>query len=412
MNAVGIDVSKGKSMVAAMRPMGEIVLSPKEYPHTGIGFEQLAYDVIALGEDTRVIMEATGRYHESVAAALHEYGIYIAVLNPLLIKQSGGGSIRKVKTDKAYALKIAKYGLDNWVDLREYTPMEAVRQQLKLYNRQYNLYMKTIVALTNNLISLSDKTFPGVNELFKSPERADGSLKWVDFFTTFWHCECISNVSEKAFTERYRKWCKRRGYHFSENKASDLYADSCTHYVTLPKNDNTKLLVTTAAQQLAAARSTLAVMRNEMFRLARQLPEYDTVRAMYGVGDITAAQLIAELGDVRRFARRSSIVAFAGVDPAVDQSGKQTSQSNPSTKRGSPHLRKTLYQIVECYLKKSPADEPVYQFLDKKRSEGKPYYVYMTAAANKFLRIYYARVKECLAALDDPSDDPALVNPQ
>lgn len=125
MNAVGIDVSKGKSMVAAMRPMGEIVLSPKEYPHTGIGFEQLAYDVIALGEDTRVIMEATGRYHESVAAALHDYGIYIAVLNPLLIKQSGGGSIRKVKTDKADALKIAKYGLDNWVDLREYTPMEG-----------------------------------------------------------------------------------------------------------------------------------------------------------------------------------------------------------------------------------------------------------------------------------------------
>lgn len=290
--------------------------------------------------------------------------------------------------------------------------MEAVRQQLKLYNRQYNLYMKTIVALTNNLISLSDKTFPGVNVLFKSPERADGSLKWGDFFTTFWHCECICNVSEKAFAERYRKWCKRKGYHFSEDKAFDLYVDSCGHYVTLPKNANTKLLVTTAAQQLAAAKSTLAVMRNEMFRLAKQLPEYDTVKAMYGVGDITATQLIAELGDVRRFARRSSIVAFAGVDPAVDQSGKKNSQSNPSTKRGSPHLRKTLYQIVECYLKKSPVDEPVYQFLDKKRSEGKPYYVYMTAAANKFLRIYYARVKECLAALDDPSDDPALVNPQ
>ncbi|MEG2041175.1 MAG: transposase [Hafnia sp.] len=133
---------------------------------------------------------------------------------------------------------------------------------------------------------------------------------------------------------------------------------------------------------------------------------------MYGVGEITAAQLMAEIGDVRRFAHRSSLIAFAGIDPAVNQSGKQASQSNPSTKRGSPHLRKTLFQIVECYLKKSPADEPIYQFLDKKRSEGKPFYVYMTAAANKFLRIYYARVKECLPALDGASDDPALVNPQ
>ena len=60
----------------------------------------------------------------------------------------------------------------------------------------------------------------------------------------------------------------------------------------------------------------------------------------------------------------------------------------------------TLYQIVCTYLLRAPADEPVYQFLDKKRAEGKPYFVYMTAAQNKFLRIYYARVKECLLTAD------------
>ena len=400
MNAVGIDVSKGKSMVAALRPMGEVALLPVEYPHTEVGMEQMACTIIALGGDTRVVMEATGRYHEPVAAALHGYGIYISVLNPLYIKQSGGGSIRKVKTDKADAMKIAKYGLDNWVDLREYTPTEAVRQQLKLCSRQYNLYMKTIVALQNNLISLADKTFPGVNELFTSPERADGHQKWVDFVMSFWHCECICRVGEKAFVARYQKWCKRKSYNFSAEKAADLYSDSCGHITTLPKNDNTKLLITTAAQQLITVKTTLVAMRTEMLRLAKQLPEYDTVRAMYGVGEITAAQLMAEIGDVRRFPHRSSLVAFAGVDPAVNQSGKHEAQSNPSTKRGSPHLRKTLFQIICTYLKKSPADEPVYQFLGKKRSEGKPYFVYMTAAQNKFLRIYYARVKECLTPLD------------
>ena len=279
MNAVGIDVSKGKSMVAALRPMGEVALLPKEYPHSEVGLEQMAYAIIALGEDTRVIMEATGRYHEPVAAALHAYGIYVTVLNPLFIQRSGGGSIRKVKTDKADAMKIAKYGLDNWMDLREYTPMEAVRQQLKLCSRQYNLYMKTIVALQNNLISLTDKTFPGVNELFSSPERGDGHQKWVDFVMSFWHCECVCRVSEKAFTEHYRKWCKRKGYNFSEDKALDLYADSCGHITTLPKNENTKLLITTAAQQLVAAKTTLVAMRTEMLRLAKLLPEYDTVLA-------------------------------------------------------------------------------------------------------------------------------------
>jgi len=120
------------------------------------------------------------------------------------------------------------------------------------------------------------------------------------------------------------------------------------------------------------------------------------VVAMYGVGEITGAQLMAELGDVRRFDNRGAIVAFAGIDPEVHQSGSYQRESNPASKRGSPHLRKTLFQVADTYCKRSPANEPVYQFLDKKRAEGKPYYVYMTAAANKFLRIYYARVKAYL----------------
>lgn len=161
MNSVGIDVSKGKSTVVALRPMGEVVLPPKEYPHTVAGFEQMAYDIISLGENTKVTMEATGRYHEPVAAALHEYGIYVCVLNPILIHQSGGGSIRKVKSDKKDAIKIAKYGLDNWVNLREYTPVDALRQQLKLFSRQYNLYMKNVVALKKQFTCTYRQGFSG-----------------------------------------------------------------------------------------------------------------------------------------------------------------------------------------------------------------------------------------------------------
>jgi len=148
-------------------------------------------------------------------------------------------------------------------------------------------------------------------------------------------------------------------------------------------------------------------VKAEVIRLAEQLPEYEMVQSMYGVGGITGAQLMAELGDVRRFDNRKSIVAFAGIDPEVNESGSYKWQSNPASKRGSSHLRKTLFQVMTTYLKKSPIDEPVYQFLDKKRAEGKPYYVYMTAAANKFLRIYYARVKEYLnehCPEQEPSD--------
>ena len=119
------------------------------------------------------------------------------------------------------------------------------------------------------------------------------------------------------------------------------------------------------------------------------------------VSDIVADDdLMAELGDIRRFPHRSSIVAFAGVDPGVVGSGKMQLSSVATSKRGSPQLRKALFQVVSAYVKRKPENEAVYQFYAKKRDEGKPYYVCTTAAANKFLRIYYARVKECLNAAE------------
>ena len=111
------------------------------------------------------------------------------------------------------------------------------------------------------------------------------------------------------------------------------------------------MLVQTAAQEMINARVTLASFRDEMIRLAKMLPAYETVLSMYGVGEITAAQLMAEIGDVTRFPHRSCLIAFAGIDPDVDQSGKHDASSVPTSKRGSPHLRKTLFQIVSAYLK-------------------------------------------------------------
>jgi len=137
-----------------------------------------------------------------------------------------------------------------------------------------------------------------------------------------------------------------------------------------------------------------------MKRLAEMLPEYSIVSDFYGVGDILGPQLMAEIGDVFRFRNKGSLVAFAGLEAPPFQSGKFESGNRKISKKGSPHLRKTLFQIVECYLIHSPANEPIYQFLDKKRAEGKHYYSYMTAASAKFLRIYYARVKEFLTNLD------------
>lgn len=401
MNAVGIDVSKGKSMIAVMRPFGEIVASPFEIRHTAKELGELASYLKSLDGETKVVMEYTGRYFEPIAKYLHEAGLFVSVVNAILVHDYGTNTIRRVKTDKKDAIKLANFAIDRWLTLEEYIPEDDIRRTLKAYNRQYNQYIKLKVMLKNNLISLLDQTFPGANTLFKTPPRkSDGHEKWIDFIAKFWHCECVCNLSEKAFKERYRKWCSKAGYNYSEAKAEDIYVESCGHFSVLPKSDSTMLLVQQSILQLNTIAETLASIMEEMRRLSSMLPEYAVVMAMHGVGDTLGPQLMAEIGDVRRFYSKKALVAFAGIDAPPFQSGSFDSQNRHMTKRGSASLRKTLFQVMSCILKNSPVDEPVFQFLDKKRSEGKHYYVYMMAAANKFLRIYYARVSEHLASVE------------
>lgn len=400
MNSVGIDVSNGRSMVAVLRPLGEVVSAPFEVRHDSVSLLSLSQFLQQLEGESRVVMEHTGRYYESIAKSLHEAGLFVSAVNPLLIKNYGGNSLRKVKTDKADAVKIAKYGLDNWAELRDYTPMDETRYNLKTMHRQFQLASKTRTALSNNLVALQEQSFPGIRKCFDSPVRSNGTQKWVDFTYTFWHVDCVRKVSLKAFTERYRKWCKRHGYNFNTDKAAEVYALAMSAVVLVSKNETTKVLVQQAAAQLTSISRSVETYRAEMNRLASTLPEYPIVMAQYGVGTSFGPQLMAEIGDVRRFARKQSLVAFAGVDPAPNDSGDKTSRSNKTTKRGSPYLRKTLFCVMSMLLQKSPADDPIYQFLDKKRSEGKPYYVYMTAGANKFLRHYYAKVMNYLDTLE------------
>jgi transposase len=398
MNAVGIDVSKGFSTVAIARPFGEIVRMPFDVRHTVEELSQLAKLILALDGETRVVMEGTGRYHEPIANALCRAGIFVSVVNAKLTHDYGGDTIRYAKTDKIDSLKIAGYCLDKWVKLERYAPEDELRKTLKLYNRQLAEYTKMKVMLKNNLIALLDQVFPGVNQLFTSQAReSDGHEKWIDFVAHFWHSDCVSALTDKAFSERYKKWCDKNGYRFSIKKAKEIYDLAANRPAGLPQNDFTKMLISTAITQLNALCETVAGLKNEMNKIAKTLPEYDTVLAMHGVGKSLAPQLIAEIGDIRRFQKRTSLACFAGIEPPENQSGIYNQHSRRISKQGSPHLRKALFQVMQCVIQRKKSDEPTFQFLDKKRSEGKPYKVYMIAAANKFLRIYYARVSACMA---------------
>lgn len=400
MNAAGIDVSSRKSTVAVLRPFGEVVRLPFDVSHSSEDLAGLARQLKALDGETRVVMEHTGRYYEPVANVLHEAGLHVSAVNPLLIREYGGNSLRRVKTDKADAVKIARYALDNWADLRDYTPMDTIRYDLKTLNRQFQLASKQKTATANNLIALQEQSFPGIRKCFDSPVRQDGTQKWVDFTYTFWHADCVRKHSLNAFAERYRKWCKRHGYIFKQSNAEEVYALAKSAVTLVSSSEVTKLLVQEAANQLTGISHSVETYRAEMNRLASMLPEYPVVMDMFGVGPTLGPQLIAEIGDVRRFYSKKALVAYAGLDAPPNDSGDVTGKHKSMSKIGASSLRRTLFLVMSVYLQNAPLDEPVYQFMDRKRAEGKPYRVYMMASANKFLRIYYATVKAYLELLE------------
>ena len=400
MNSVGIDISKGRSTIAVMRPFGEVVISPFEVRHTDSELSELARQLKSLDGETRVVMEATGNYHTPVAKLLHDAGLYVSVVNAKLVHGYGNNDLRRVKTDKKDSVKLANYGLDRWLTLTRYVPEEDTRLLLKNCYRQYRQYSKVQTVLKNNLISLLDTVFPNVNRLFSSPIRGDGSEKWVDFVAEFWHCRCVSEKSERAFTSKYLRWCRKHGYNFSEAKTHTIYAEASGHIDVIPKSETTKLLVEQAVAQLRATSAALAALKHEMQALASVLPEYPAVMDMFGVGPTLGPQLIAEIGDVRRFYSKKALVAYAGLDAPPNDSGDVTGRHKSMSKIGASSLRRTLFLVMTVYLQNAPLDEPVYKFMDRKRAEGKPYRVYMMASANKFLRIYYATVKAYLESLE------------
>ena len=122
MNSVGIDISKGRSTVAVMRPFGEVVISPFEVRHTDSELSELARQLKSLDGETLVVMEATGNYHAPVAKLLHDAGLYVSVVNAKLVHGYGNNDLRRVKTDRKDAVKLANYGLDRWLTLPRYVP--------------------------------------------------------------------------------------------------------------------------------------------------------------------------------------------------------------------------------------------------------------------------------------------------
>lgn len=275
--------------------------------------------------------------------------------------------------------------------------MDSIRYQLKTMDRQLSLYLKIRDSLKANLRTLIDQSYPGINDLFDLRTNEVVIQKWVNFVSRFWHLDHVIGIPQNTFVDQYKSWCKQYNYYFSDKKAAAIYEDAQGRAAMLPQKAETEFMIRQAVGQFNNISKTTDLTLAKMDRLASRLPEYPVVMAMEGVDASLGPRLMAEIGDVTRFPNTEALITYAGVEPGASQSRARSAKDSSSSKDDTTELRKILYNIMTVLLKTKPAGDPVFQFMEKKLSDGKPYYTCTTAGASKFLRIYYGRVKEYLA---------------
>jgi transposase len=393
--SIGIDVSKGKSTIAIMNETENLQEKVFEIQHNQCGIEQLKEHLNRYSEgEIRIVMEATSHYHFPLLFSLQEAGYFVCVANALAVKKFCDEDIRRAKNDKKDSIKLAMYCCEKWNRLAEFQPHESTRNDLLFLSREYSKNVQVQTRLKLQLSDLIDKTFAGLKMLVDAENRFPLLL---DIYEKYYHVDTVLSASKESFVDEIELIAKKNGHRVGRKIGEAIY-EAAPQVITLrPNNSFTQLAVTNCVQLLRQSIKATDAIITEMDSLAKTLPEYQIVSDMNGVGPKTRSRLIAELGDITRFRNAGCLIAYCGIDSPPYQSGQFLADNRHISKRGDKYLRKVGYEIMRNLKTSRPKhDTAVYDYIIKKELEGKPKKSAKIAGLNKFLRIYYARVKEVM----------------
>lgn len=389
---VGIDVSKGKSTIAILSQEGEVITLPFEVEHTIEGMKKLEKVLSKFSkENLKIVMEETGTYHLPILGYLLDYNYFVVAENALKIKKYLDRDLRKTKTDNKDALKLANYACENWYKLSMAKEQDAIYENLKFLSRQYLRTISLQITMKVDFIDLCDLLFPNFNGLLNENNYILG----LEIFKKYYHPEFVLNKNQSEFITEIDKFAKKLGHkNAGKSLATKIYDLAKTALPPRPSNSYSQLAVTSCIDTLITVIKASNSIIAEMDKLARELPEYETVAQMSGVGAKLTSRIIAEVGDIRRFKNAGSLIATAGIDAPPYQSGQYEAQIRHISKRGNRCLRKTGYEIMKAIKTSCGEGVELYDYIMKKEMEGKPKKVAKIAGLNKFLRQYYGAIKK------------------
>jgi len=333
-----------------------------------------------LPENTLIGMEATGHYWLSLYSFLHGLDFQVTAFNPIQSDVLRDFYIRKTKTDTVDAVLIAQVIR---LDLPDATklPSEDIFQLKQLERFRYSLVDRTS-ELKNKVIACLDQVFPEYDKLFSDTFGCSSTQVLLQSPLP----EDLLQIDTSKLIELINSASgKRLGEVRSETKAIQLKELAASSFGVSIATDVFKLEIQLMLEQIALLENQLNKVEAEMSTLVDKQNNYLTT--ITGIGEVTAAVIMGEIGDIHRFERPNQLLAFAGLDASVHQSGDFTGTKNKLSKRGSPYLRRAIWQAAFIASNKDPSLSIYYQ---KLRNRGKSHGTAIGAVARKLVNIIFA----------------------
>lgn len=372
---IGIDISKYKHDFCIISNTGDVIVENSSFENNKKGFQTLLETLKPYNKsDVHIAFEATGHYSVNLELFLIDQGFSFMKVNPLIIHQFlKTRSLRRTKTDKVDSLAIA-----NFLMSVPYKPNSDLLYNiftLKSLCRSRNQLIKErskyLVLLTNQL----DLTFPEVKDFFSN--RISTSLLYI--------LEKYQNINHIALMRDYdtlRNVSRGKISYARFARLKELAKNSVGHY-----DKNTDLLISTYVSLIKSFNDRIIPIENQISTIIKELnPRMLTIP---GIGEISAANILSEYGDISNFSSPNKMLAFAGLEPSIIQSGTINNKGK-MVKHGSSHLRYNIMNLALSVISYSPT---FYDYYLKKRSEGKCHRVALSHVCKKLIRVIYTLEK-------------------
>ena len=373
---VGIDIAKLNHFAAAISSDGEILIEPFKFTNDYDGFYLLLSNLAPLDQNSIIIgLESTAHYGDNLVRFLICKGFKVCVLNPIQTSSMRKNNVRKTKTDKVDTFVIAKT-LMMQDSLRFMTLEDLDYIELKELGRFRQKLVKQRTRLKIQLTSYVDQVFPELQYFFKS------GLHQNSVYAVLKEAPTPNAIASMHMTHLAHILEVASHGHFGKDKARELRVLA---QKSVGINDSSlSIQITHTIEQIELLDSQLFHTELEMANLVTCL--HSVIMTIPGIGVVNGGMILGEIGDIHRFSEPKKLLAFAGLDPSVHQSGNFQAQRTRMSKRGSKVLRYALMNAAHNVVKNNATFKAYY---DAKRAEGRSHYNALGHCAGKLVRVIW-----------------------